>query len=217
MTHTAMPAADALPTARQLLRATLIALLAAVAILLTIVLPAEYAIDPTGAGRVLGLTSMGEIKVQLAAEAAEDAALALRTAPATSLTRPAAAPVAGSMPSPASHEAAHAPTSDAVVWRDEMRVVIAAGASTEIKLLMQRGQQAHFHWEAQGGLLNFDVHAHSNDGQTISYERGRAVSSHGGVITAAFEGEHGWFWRNMGKTDVNLLLHTRGQYEDVVM
>ncbi|ODT04488.1 MAG: hypothetical protein ABS52_04320 [Gemmatimonadetes bacterium SCN 70-22] len=44
------------------------------ALLLTAVLPAEYGIDPTGAGRVLGLTQMGEIKVRLAREAAEDAA-----------------------------------------------------------------------------------------------------------------------------------------------
>jgi hypothetical protein len=43
-------------------------------LLLTVVLPAEYGIDPTGAGRVLGLTQMGEIKVRLAREAAEDAA-----------------------------------------------------------------------------------------------------------------------------------------------
>jgi len=42
-------------------------------LLLTTVLPAEYGIDPTGAGRVLGLTQMGEIKVRLAREAAADA------------------------------------------------------------------------------------------------------------------------------------------------
>ena len=36
------------------------------ALLVTMVLPAEYGIDPTGVGRVLGLTEMGEIKQQLA-------------------------------------------------------------------------------------------------------------------------------------------------------
>ena len=34
----------------------------------------KYGIDPTGVGRLLGLTQMGEIKVRLAREAAEDAA-----------------------------------------------------------------------------------------------------------------------------------------------
>ena len=63
-----------LPSARALFRSTVIALAVAVTLLLTVILPAEYGIDPTGAGRVLGLTRMGEIKVRLAREAAEDAA-----------------------------------------------------------------------------------------------------------------------------------------------
>ncbi len=70
---TELPSTE-LPSARALLRSTLIALAVAGTLLLTVVLPAEYGIDPTGAGRVLGLTQMGEIKVRLAREAAEDAA-----------------------------------------------------------------------------------------------------------------------------------------------
>lgn len=64
----------ALPSTRTLVRSTLVAVAVAAALLLTVVLPAEYGIDLTGAGRVLGLTQMGEIKVRLAREAAEDAA-----------------------------------------------------------------------------------------------------------------------------------------------
>jgi hypothetical protein len=62
------------PSARSLLRSTFVALALAAGVLCTIVLPAEYGVDPTGIGRVLGLTQMGEIKVRLAREAAEDAA-----------------------------------------------------------------------------------------------------------------------------------------------
>jgi len=62
------------PTSRQLLRSSAIAAAAALFILATVVLPAEYGIDPTGAGRVLGLTRMGEIKLRLAREAAANAA-----------------------------------------------------------------------------------------------------------------------------------------------
>ncbi|NOT09175.1 MAG: hypothetical protein HOP28_13330 [Gemmatimonadales bacterium] len=59
---------------RRLLRSTLIALAVAVLLLITVVLPAEYGIDPTGVGRIIGLTRMGEIKTRLAKEAAADAA-----------------------------------------------------------------------------------------------------------------------------------------------
>jgi hypothetical protein len=56
------------------LRSTAIAAVIASAILVTIVLPAEYGIDPTGVGRILGLTQMGEIKMELAREEAAHAA-----------------------------------------------------------------------------------------------------------------------------------------------
>ena len=72
MFNSEKPAPEELPSSAQLLRSTIIAFIAAIVILVTVVLPAEYAIDPTGAGRVLGLTEMGEIKESLAKEADED-------------------------------------------------------------------------------------------------------------------------------------------------
>ena len=66
-----------LPSSARLLRSTLLALAIAALLLVVAVLPAEYGVDPTGVGRTLGLTQMGEIKVSLEREAAaEDAAAA---------------------------------------------------------------------------------------------------------------------------------------------
>lgn len=70
------PKLSELPSPARLLRSTLIAAAGAAAILVAVVLPSEYGIDPTGAGRLLGLTKMGEIKTELAAEAAADRATA---------------------------------------------------------------------------------------------------------------------------------------------
>ena len=61
------------PSPKALLRSTVIALVVAIVILVTMVLPAEYGIDPTGIGRVLKLTQMGEFKIMTAQEAAMDA------------------------------------------------------------------------------------------------------------------------------------------------
>jgi hypothetical protein len=44
------PAFEDLPTSQELIKSTKIAAYSAFAILLTVVLPAEYAIDPTGIG-----------------------------------------------------------------------------------------------------------------------------------------------------------------------
>ncbi|WP_246047586.1 hypothetical protein [Hankyongella ginsenosidimutans] len=65
MYNTDIPTRAELPTSAQLLRSTVIAIVAAAAILVTIVLPAEYAIDPTGVGRALGLAEMGRSRPSL--------------------------------------------------------------------------------------------------------------------------------------------------------
>ena len=75
MFNSQRPSADDLPTTNQLLRASAFAFVSAGVILVTIVLPAEYAIDPTGVGKALGFSQMGQIKEQLAQEAAADALL----------------------------------------------------------------------------------------------------------------------------------------------
>ncbi len=87
---------------RKLVRSTLIALVVAVALLVTVVLPAEYGIDPTGVGRVLGLTRMGEIKTRLAKEAAADAAADAAAAAAEDSAAAAAAPASSNDSSPTS-------------------------------------------------------------------------------------------------------------------
>lgn len=49
------PSLEDLPSSAQLLKSTLIAAVSAIVILVTVVLPAEYGIDPTGVGRAIGL------------------------------------------------------------------------------------------------------------------------------------------------------------------
>src|SRR6056297_2172044 len=67
------PKLEDLPTNAQLRRSSIIACIGALAIGVMVYMPAEVGKDPTGVGNLLGLTEMGEIKQQLAAEAAADA------------------------------------------------------------------------------------------------------------------------------------------------
>ncbi|MBR7512639.1 hypothetical protein KC219_20995, partial [Mycobacterium tuberculosis] len=59
-----------LPSSQKLIKSTILAAISAVVLLFTVVLPAEYGIDPTGVGKLLRLTEMGQVKQQLADEAA---------------------------------------------------------------------------------------------------------------------------------------------------
>lgn len=92
MFNTKLPTHNELPSTRQLIRSTVIALFVAIALLVTVVAPAEYAIDPTGVGRLLGMTQMGELKATLAQEAAADASA--QPAAITPAQAPAAVPPA---------------------------------------------------------------------------------------------------------------------------
>lgn len=200
------PLPEDLPTSGQLLRSTVLAAISAVVLLLFVVLPAEYGIDPTGVGRVLRLTKMGEIKQQLAAQAQADVA-----APSSALAQPSAAPIASPQ---AQAPAPIAKTSGTAPWRDEMSLTLTPGEGAEIKLRMQEGDKAEYSWVVEGGTVNFDTHG-DGGGRSISYEKGRGVPADDGELVAAFTGNHGWYWRNRGQANVKLVLRTRGTYIDI--
>jgi hypothetical protein len=215
MYNSETPTRAELPSTRQLIRSTLIAAVSAVVLLYTVVLPSEYGVDPTGLGRVLGLTEMGEIKTRLAKEAAEDAtaAKATRSAP-TAATAPHQAPVQTAPITDRSASTPAATASGTQAWRDEMSFTLTPGQGTEIKLKMKQGEKALFSWRVQGGVVNFDTHGDA-PGRSISYKKGRAVAADDGELVASFTGNHGWYWRNRGKADVTVVLKTRGDYSDI--
>jgi hypothetical protein len=82
------PDPSELPSTGRLLKSTGIAAAVAGAMLVFVVLPAEYGVDPTGAGSLLGLTEMGRIKMQLAEEAALDQAEITASSAAASTPSP---------------------------------------------------------------------------------------------------------------------------------
>lgn len=224
MYNTDMPNREELPSTGKLIRSTIIAAIVALVLLVTVVMPAEYALDPTGAGRLLGLTEMGEIKAQLVEEAAADeAAQAVLRAPLQSSneasTPEPAAPVAETAAAPAPEaapvEVAPAPEpATAPQWQDEVRVVLTPGEGTEFKLTMEEGAVARFSWVSNGGPVNFDTHG-DGGGRSISYEKGRGVPQDEGELKAAFTGNHGWFFRNRNDNDITLVLRTGGDYGEL--
>lgn len=86
------PSNEDLPSTGKLIKSTILALLGAGVLLVTVVMPAEYGIDPTGAGRMLGLIEMGEIKSALHAEAQADAKAHAPQAEVEAASEPDAAP-----------------------------------------------------------------------------------------------------------------------------
>jgi len=183
-----LTASQPLPTTRQLLKATTIAIGVASVLLVTTVLPAEYGIDPTGIGGKLGLTAL-------------HAPAAMSAAPAATL--PAAAPAESVVVK-----------RDAPFRSDTMSLTVAPGKGAEIKAVMQTGDNFVFSWTADGDV-NFDMHGELPDAgdKSTSFWKDKQKNSGHGSFVAPFAGIHGWYWSNRGKQPVTVTVKTSGFYE----
>jgi len=191
------PARSDLPSTSQLLKSTGLAMVIASGLLVAVVLPAEYGVDPTRIGSVFGLTEMGRIKRQLAAEAKTEAAV---TAPAGIETATPAEPIPKA--------------TSAATRSDELLVNLAPDEAAEIKLTMSAGATARYSWSSTGGKVNFDMHADRPGVKYHAYGKGSAKMAEG-ELKAAFDGKHGWFWRNRSGAPVTIILKTNGAYTQI--
>ncbi|MGL1835156.1 transmembrane anchor protein [Rhodocyclaceae bacterium SMB388] len=244
MYNTDLPNRAELPSTARLLRSTALAAIVAGGLLITTILPAEYGIDPTGIGRALGLTPMGEIKMSLATEALAEADTAV-VAPAPQLATP--MPMspgedtrsAVSEPAQAADvaeaaeavEAANSTTVTAAVptvetapagsvaqRRDTMSVTLKPGEAAEIKLTMEKDKRVRFEWTTAGGAVNYDTHGDPPNAPRSFYHgygKGRNQLGDVGELQAAFDGYHGWFWRNRSNGDVTVTLNAEGEYSEI--
>ena len=188
MFNTHKPSENDLPTSSQLLKSTIVAICVGCALLILIVLPAEYGTDPTGVGELLGLKKMGEIKTRLKQDFLKENIGAKDELMVESETGK------GN--------------------QDVMEFVIAPDEAIEIKLEMKKGSMAKYKWTTQNGGLNFNLHGdgHKDFQKSISYKKGRMTSSDSGEFKAEFDGYHGWFWRNRNNESVTVTLETFGDY-----
>lgn len=200
MYNSNIPSDTEVPSTAKLIKSTLLAAVTAGVLLVTVVMPAEYGIDPTGIGNAIGLKRMGEIKTSLAEEAAQDAAMDEQAIAVQSEPQPELEAV---------QEAVAAQT-------HEMSVTLAPDEGTEIKVAMQKGAKVDYIWETSGGKANFDVHGDSKE-LGINYESYSKGSSEKeeGTLEAAFNGSHGWFWRNRTKEPLTITIKTYGEYSSI--
>ena len=192
MNHKHKPPESDLPTSSQLLKSTIIAFVVASFLLLLVILPAEYGVDPTGVGEFIGLKKMGEIKISLEKEALTEPEILK-----DNLTK---------------NEKVKSEIFEEK--QDIMEVEIASGEAIEIKLEMKKGAIAQYKWSTENGALNFNLHGDGYKGmhKTATYKKGKMVASDKGELVAEFDGYHGWFWRNRNDATVKVLLEVTGDF-----
>lgn len=196
MSEHSNPAPLQIASTKALIKGTTVAVVVAAVLLLFVVLPAEYGVDPTGMGTRLGLTVMSETADEIGepVEPAIDMQATLASVSVLDAVAKAQQPFRS----------------------DELSLTLQPNEGGEIKALMQGGERLMFTWTADGGAVNFDMHGEALNApkdEFTSYWKGRNETSAHGAFQAPFAGTHGWYWRNRGATPVTIHVKTSGYYE----
>lgn len=176
---------------------TAIALAVAGVLLVTIVLPAEYAVDPIGTGRLLGLT---EIAAPTMASADE-----VKPAAGAALSPVQAGPI-GQYP--------------AEFKFDVVEITLDPYEYVEYKYRLERGATMLYAWNAGGAVIQ-DFHGERAGGASAegpaeeSFDK-QARRQATGSFAAPFAGIHGWYWENPGSEPVTIRLTSSGYYSAAV-
>ena len=178
-------------------------LLAATVITVLFVLPAEFRLDPTGFGRLTGLTRLAGPKTV--------------TTPAPSATGPAA--------TAATATARYYP---AAFRSDTIDIPLSSGeidpekSELEYKVRMKAGDSLVYSWTVSG-ITNpeefyYDFHGETPAGpgvpvaKVVEYRQATGVQSHG-VLIAPVPGVHGWYLQNQSVKPVVVHLKLSGFYD----
>lgn len=94
---------------------------------------------------------------------------------------------------------------------EETAIELNPGQAVEAKVGMRKGTRVDYTWSTAGGSVFFDKHGEREEGEK-SYAWGRNATGGSGVLEAAFDGSHGWLWRNDGKTPVRITVRTTGEF-----
>lgn len=177
-------------SAKTLLIATLTALLISFLAYITVILPAEYNVDPTGIGKKLGLMVLSETKIEIEAV----------TPPLTN-----------------QNISDKNPAMDTLESREDMvSVTIPAKKGIEYKFKLKQFGNLTYEWKTNDGSnIYFDFHGEPA-GDTTGYFESFTIATTNqmqGSATVPFDGSHGWYWKNTSNQDVMIELKTSGNYQ----
>jgi hypothetical protein len=184
---------------KTLINASLVAMLLAVVILFTAVLPAEYGIDITGLGKKMGLTALSDIAQKRTPSIAENCIKPVQPL-ADNKTKPSAG-------NPTNSDLQPLDDSKPIQWMDTVKIVI--------KFAMQKGAELKYSWSTDGASIYFDFHGEPKGAKNGYFKSYLDImgSESKGVLTAPFEGIHGWYWENETSQPITIHLSTNGEYE----
>lgn len=199
------------PSGKRLWIGTLVALGAALVLLFTTILPAEYGVDPTGIGGALGLTALTApagrtLEIVDVIGGNEE----VRTVEIPDYGEPVP------LPNPGVHQDQEA---EGAAQTRTMTITIPAEQETEIKTVLTEGKMILYSWSVDRGDIYSDFHGHDpavSDEFWVRYREHQEGSGGSGSLVAPFSGEHGWYWLNYNEFPVTVTLTVTGYYDDII-
>jgi hypothetical protein len=203
---------DQLPSVppRRLLASIVGAAVVAGIVLVTAVLPAEFGLDPTGVGGVLGLTGMRQPPSRTLE--------IVDVVGGNEVYREVEMPDFG-QPVPLPNPAVHQDEMDMAPRTQTMQVPLGAEEETEVKLLLQTGKMVLYSWQVDRGDIYVDFHGHDpevSDEYWVRYKEQQEGAGNNGSLVAPFTGEHGWYWLNYNDFPVVITLTVTGYYDEII-
>ena len=198
------------PSGRRIALSVALAAVVAAVVLVVAVLPAEYGIDPTGLGRVLGLDALNApasrtIEVRDVIGGNER----VREVEIPAFNEPVP------LPNPAVHQ-----VEDRPIQTRTMTVTLDVDDETEIKTVLRASKVIEYTWKTDGGLVYSDMHGHDPAAGQDFFVRYRedqeGATEATGSLVAPFAGEHGWYWLNLHDGPVTITLTVTGFYDDII-
>jgi hypothetical protein len=194
---------------KKIIKNTLLAMGIAAVLLVVAVLPAEYGIDPIGAGKVLGFSRLYIPKTVVAenemlVKVRKNKVLKLENLGSEiSIERPKEIDNA-------------APRKQTAERSDEIIIDVPAKKGIEYKVIMKKYDQFKYEWITDEGTLFHDFHGEVKQGDSYSHffeSYTQAFSNNMvGTFLAPFEGIHGWYFSNKSDKAIKVTLKLSGQY-----
>lgn len=195
------------PSAKSLWTATAAAAVVAAVITTLFILPAEYGLDPTGVGKLTGLTAI--------AEAVDPDAQMQEVQPQQAQAQQSPASAEGNLLAGANLSTVT--KQDSALKSKTMELTLAPGKGAELKAKMQKGQSIVFSWNSNNAPLLVDMHGEEVNAKAdeyTSYWLERSQNAGSGNFVAPFDGTHGWYWKNKGTEPVVVTVTIHGFFAD---
>jgi hypothetical protein len=200
------------PQSATILKSVVAAFVAAFAATILFILPAEFGRDPTGVGRLLGLTQLADNK-PIAPESSVRVLIEGAFPAAVEPFDKYEPPLIGLPFSSTSY--------DIDIQSDEFTIELAPNEQVEYKAVMNRGDMMVFTWTSDAEAIYSDFHADPTEDVDaypeeyfVRYAQSEEPSGKGSLV-APFTGNHGWYWLNYGEKTMTIKLRVLGFYTEV--